>query len=158
MADVRVQCLTLVLCLICATFRLSARYNHTMLVGAGIGMTPCASILRGALKYVWAGDSRIPTDSDILISFLMLHRYKWRKGYDPKTLQFVWLVRCVRYYIVGAGMLTILTRVTRHAMVLTGTRKLHHFSGLCHYFRDFCSKCNGTKWPGPLGQTIRCRW
>eukprot|EP00750_Incisomonas_marina_P017975 INCI2668.2.p1 GENE.INCI2668.2~~INCI2668.2.p1 ORF type:complete len:886 (-),score=109.95 INCI2668.2:1911-4568(-) len=44
-------------------------YHHTMLVGAGIGMTPCASILRGALKY------------------------KWRKGYDPKTLQFMWLVR-----------------------------------------------------------------
>ncbi len=45
------------------------RYNHTLLVGAGIGMTPCASILRGALKY------------------------RWRKGHNPKTLQFFWTLR-----------------------------------------------------------------
>lgn len=47
-----------------------------MLIGAGIGMTPCASILRGALKY------------------------KWRKGYDPKTLHFFWTVRYICFYFI----------------------------------------------------------
>ena len=41
-----------------------------MMVGAGVGLTPSASILRSVLKY------------------------RWRKGFDhPSTLRFYWIVR-----------------------------------------------------------------
>ena len=44
-------------------------YNNVMIVGAGIGLTPCASIIRAVLKH------------------------KWRKGFTPNTLTFCWVVR-----------------------------------------------------------------
>lgn len=44
-------------------------YKTVMLVGAGIGLTPSAAIIRGIL------------------------RYKWKKGYFPERVYFYWLVR-----------------------------------------------------------------
>ena len=44
-------------------------YNTMMLVGAGIGLTPCASVLRAVL------------------------RYRWRQGFSPDHLNFYWIVR-----------------------------------------------------------------
>lgn len=44
-------------------------YNTVMLVGAGIGLTPCASILTALTKY------------------------RWRKNFTPEILHFYWVVR-----------------------------------------------------------------
>merc|ERR1711887_508310 len=44
-------------------------YRRCMIVGAGIGMTPCASILRGTLLY------------------------KWKRDFYPESLYFFWTVR-----------------------------------------------------------------
>ena len=44
-------------------------YKTLMLVGAGIGMTPCASILTSLIKY------------------------KWKKGHESEILHFYWIVR-----------------------------------------------------------------
>ncbi len=44
-------------------------YGTVMLVGAGIGLTPCASILTA------------------------LTRYRWKKNYPPEILHFYWVVR-----------------------------------------------------------------
>ena len=45
------------------------QYNTLMVVGAGVGMTPCASILTALLKY------------------------RWKKGQNPEVLHFVWITR-----------------------------------------------------------------
>jgi hypothetical protein len=44
-------------------------YDHVMMIGAGIGLTPSCSILRSVLKY------------------------KWKKGWKPALLRFYWVVR-----------------------------------------------------------------
>lgn len=44
-------------------------YNTVMLVGAGIGLTPCAAILTALLKY------------------------RWRKNFNPNVVRFYWLIR-----------------------------------------------------------------
>lgn len=44
-------------------------YGTVMLVGAGIGLTPCASILTA------------------------LTRYRWKKNFPPEILHFYWIVR-----------------------------------------------------------------
>lgn len=44
-------------------------YNTVMLVGAGIGLTPCTSILSSLLKY------------------------RWRRGFPPELLHFHWVIR-----------------------------------------------------------------
>ena len=44
-------------------------YNTAMIVGAGIGVTPCSSIMRGVVNY------------------------RWKKGYSPNTLYFFWVAR-----------------------------------------------------------------
>ena len=44
-------------------------YNTAMIVGAGIGVTPCSSIMRGVV------------------------RYRWKKGYTPNNLYFFWVAR-----------------------------------------------------------------
>lgn len=44
-------------------------YNTVMLIGAGIGLTPCASILTALTKY------------------------RWKKNYTPEILHFYWVVR-----------------------------------------------------------------
>eukprot|EP00966_Prymnesium_polylepis_P286869 6626039-Prymnesium_polylepis.1 len=40
-----------------------------VIVGAGIGVTPCSSIMRGAVNY------------------------RWKKGYPPNTIYFYWVAR-----------------------------------------------------------------
>ena len=40
-----------------------------MLVGAGIGVTPCASIMKGVVGY------------------------RWKKGFTPNNLHFFWVAR-----------------------------------------------------------------
>ena len=44
-------------------------YKTTMIVGAGIGVTPCSSIMRGIVKY------------------------RWKKNFQPNTLYFFWVAR-----------------------------------------------------------------
>ena len=44
-------------------------YDHVMMIGAGIGLTPSCSVLRSVLKY------------------------KWKKGWKPSLLRFYWVVR-----------------------------------------------------------------
>jgi hypothetical protein len=44
-------------------------YDHVMMIGAGIGLTPSCSVLRSVLKY------------------------KWKKGWKPTLLRFYWVVR-----------------------------------------------------------------
>ena len=44
-------------------------YDTAMLVGAGIGVTPCSSIMRGIVEY------------------------RWKKSYTPKNLYFFWVAR-----------------------------------------------------------------
>jgi NADPH oxidase len=44
-------------------------FDHVMMIGAGIGLTPSCSILRSVLKY------------------------KWKKGWKPPLLRFYWVVR-----------------------------------------------------------------
>jgi len=44
-------------------------YNSAMVVGAGIGVTPCSSIMRGVVNY------------------------RWKKGFTPNTLYFFWVAR-----------------------------------------------------------------
>jgi len=44
-------------------------YNTSMLVGAGIGVTPCASIMKGVVNY------------------------RWKKGFSPRNLHFFWVAR-----------------------------------------------------------------
>ena len=44
-------------------------YGTVMIIGAGIGLTPCASILTALLKY------------------------RWKKNFDPEILHFYWIVR-----------------------------------------------------------------
>jgi len=44
-------------------------YNSAMVVGAGIGVTPCSSIMRGVVNY------------------------RWKKGYTPNNLYFYWVAR-----------------------------------------------------------------
>ncbi|GMI05932.1 hypothetical protein TrVE_jg417 [Triparma verrucosa] len=44
-------------------------YGTVMIIGAGIGLTPCASILTSML------------------------RYKWKKNFNPEILHFYWMVR-----------------------------------------------------------------
>ena len=45
------------------------RYQTCMLVGAGIGVTPCASIMKGVVNY------------------------RWKKGFQPANLHFYWVAR-----------------------------------------------------------------
>ena len=45
------------------------RYETCMLVGAGIGVTPCASIMKGIVNY------------------------RWKKGFTPSNLHFYWVAR-----------------------------------------------------------------
>ena len=45
------------------------QYNTSMLVGAGIGVTPCASILKGVINF------------------------RWKKGFTPNNLHFFWVAR-----------------------------------------------------------------
>ena len=45
------------------------QYNTSMLIGAGIGGTPCASILKGVINY------------------------RWKKGFTPNNLHFFWVAR-----------------------------------------------------------------
>ncbi|KAL1514521.1 hypothetical protein AB1Y20_003619 [Prymnesium parvum] len=45
------------------------RYRTSMLVGAGIGVTPCASIMKGVVGY------------------------RWKKGFSPSNLHFFWVAR-----------------------------------------------------------------
>ena len=45
------------------------RYRTCMLVGAGIGVTPCASIMKGVIGY------------------------RWKKGFSPSHLHFFWVAR-----------------------------------------------------------------
>jgi hypothetical protein len=47
----------------------SCSYGTIMLVGAGIGLTPCASILTALTKY------------------------RWRKNFNPEIVHFYWIVR-----------------------------------------------------------------
>ena len=44
-------------------------FDHVMMIGAGIGLTPSCSVLRSVLKY------------------------KWKKGWKPNVLRFYWVVR-----------------------------------------------------------------
>ena len=44
-------------------------YNTALIVGAGIGVTPCASIMKGIVNY------------------------RWKKGFKPKNLYFFWVAR-----------------------------------------------------------------
>lgn len=44
-------------------------YNSAIVVGAGIGVTPCSSIMRGVVNY------------------------RWKKGYTPNNLYFFWVAR-----------------------------------------------------------------
>ena len=44
-------------------------YNEVMIIGAGIGLTPASSILKG------------------------ICRYKWKKGFAPQVVYFYWVVR-----------------------------------------------------------------
>ena len=45
------------------------RYQTSVLVGAGIGVTPCASIMKGIVNY------------------------RWKKGFSPNALHFFWVAR-----------------------------------------------------------------
>ena len=45
------------------------KYDTAILVGAGIGVTPCASIMKGVVNY------------------------RWKKGFLPKNLHFFWVAR-----------------------------------------------------------------
>ena len=45
------------------------QYDTVMLVGAGIGVTPCASIMKGVVGY------------------------RWKKGFTPNNLHFFWVAR-----------------------------------------------------------------
>ena len=45
------------------------QYHTCMLVGAGIGVTPCASIMKGVINY------------------------RWKKGFSPSNLHFYWVAR-----------------------------------------------------------------
>lgn len=53
----------------------------TYYLGAGIGLTPCMSILTALTKY------------DLSIVCTYLHRYRWRKNFTPEILHFYWVVR-----------------------------------------------------------------
>ena len=44
-------------------------YNTALIVGAGIGVTPCASIMKGIVNY------------------------RWKKGFTPNNLHFFWVAR-----------------------------------------------------------------
>jgi len=44
-------------------------YDTAIIVGAGIGVTPCSSIMRGVINY------------------------RWKKGFSPNTLYFFWVAR-----------------------------------------------------------------
>eukprot|EP00316_Scyphosphaera_apsteinii_P000366 CAMPEP_0119303326 /NCGR_PEP_ID=MMETSP1333-20130426/4778_1 /TAXON_ID=418940 /ORGANISM="Scyphosphaera apsteinii, Strain RCC1455" /LENGTH=1066 /DNA_ID=CAMNT_0007305975 /DNA_START=248 /DNA_END=3448 /DNA_ORIENTATION=- len=44
-------------------------YNTAIIVGAGIGVTPCSSIMKGVVNY------------------------RWKKGYTPNNLHFFWVAR-----------------------------------------------------------------
>ena len=46
-----------------------SHYKAVMMIGAGIGLTPCASVLRAIM------------------------RHKWQYGFSPEILQFYWVVR-----------------------------------------------------------------
>jgi len=45
------------------------QYNSSIIVGAGIGVTPCASIMKGVVMY------------------------RWKKGFTPNNLHFFWVAR-----------------------------------------------------------------
>ena len=45
------------------------QYRTSVLVGAGIGVTPCASIMKGVVNY------------------------RWKKGFEPNNLHFFWVAR-----------------------------------------------------------------
>jgi len=45
------------------------QYNSVLIVGAGIGVTPCASIMKGVVGY------------------------RWKKGFTPNNLHFFWVAR-----------------------------------------------------------------
>jgi hypothetical protein len=53
--------------------------------GAGIGLTPCMSILTALTKY----HCPPPSPSHLLTSA----RYRWRKNFTPEILHFYWVVR-----------------------------------------------------------------
>ena len=87
-----------------------------MLVGVGVGMTPCASILRGILLYV-----RGVTLSLSLSLSISGHkhnhkrnRYKMKRGVGPNSVYFYWAVRHkeVKAYQWFVSMLTELLHVT----------------------------------------------
>ncbi len=50
-------------------------YGTVMLVGAGIGLTPCASVL------------------------CALTKYRWKKNFNPKVLYFYWIVDDLRWLV-----------------------------------------------------------
>ena len=91
-------------------------YKTLMLVGVGVGMTPCASILRGILLYV-----RGVTLSVSLSLSISGHkhnhkrnRYKMKRGVGPNSVYFYWAVRHkeVKAYQWFVSMLTELLHIT----------------------------------------------
>jgi len=68
-------------------------YGTCMLIGAGIGLTPCASILTALL------------------------RYRWKKNFYPEILHFYWMVRQddVDSFQWLVHLLTDLSHETKHA-------------------------------------------
>lgn len=60
-------------------------YGTVMLIGAGIGLTPCVSVLCALSKYIF-------TVLRYSLS-LILCRYRWKKNFNPETLRFYWIVR-----------------------------------------------------------------
>lgn len=67
-------------------------YRRCMVVGAGIGMTPCASILRGTLLY------------------------KWKRDFYPESLYFFWTVRHSELGSFQWFVSLITKLMTKHAM------------------------------------------
>jgi len=80
-------------------------YKTLMVVGVGVGMTPCASILRAVLLY------------------------KWTNGFNPEMIYFYWGVRHKEVFAFQwfVGMLTQLLDVTADNRA-KGKIKNHHFS------------------------------
>ena len=78
-------------------------FDHVMMIGAGIGLTPSCSVLRSVLKY------------------------KWKKGWKPNVLKFYWVVRHseISSFIWFLEQLVHLERELI-ADKLTGTTKIYN--------------------------------
>ena len=72
------------------------QYDTVMLVGAGIGVTPCASIMKGVVGYRWEAANLRDTTLPLLqpeFTPTLLPPPRWKKGFTPNNLHFFWVAR-----------------------------------------------------------------